>query len=162
MGKIPSKIGGMKNLESLDLSNNHLSGEIPAAISNLSFLSYLNLSYNDFTGQIPLGTQLQSFDARSYAGNPKLCGLPLTKNCSKEENYDKAKQGGANESQNKSLYLGMGVGFVVGLWGLWGSLFLNRAWRHKYFRLLDRILDWIYVFVALKINKFGELRASSR
>ncbi|XP_020203414.2 receptor-like protein EIX2 [Cajanus cajan] len=161
MGKIPSKIGGMKNLESLDLSNNHLSGEIPAAISNLSFLSYLNLSYNDFTGQIPLGTQLQSFDAWSYAGNPKLCGLPLTKNCSKEENDHKAKQGGPNGSENDSLYLGMGVGFVVGLWGVWGSLF-HRAWRHKYFRILDHILDSIYVFVTLKLNKFREVRSSSR
>ncbi|RDX63794.1 LRR receptor-like serine/threonine-protein kinase GSO1, partial [Mucuna pruriens] len=162
MGKIPSKIGGMKNLESLDLSNNHLSGEIPASISNLSFLSYLNLSYNDFTGQIPLGTQLQSFDAWSYVGNPKLCGLPLTKNCSKEENHDKPRQGEANKSQNETLYLGMGVGFVVGLWGVWGSVFLNRAWRYKYFRFLNHIIDWLYVFVAVKFNKFAELREGSR
>ncbi|RDX66019.1 Receptor-like protein 12, partial [Mucuna pruriens] len=162
MGKIPSKIGGMKNLESLDLSNNHLSGEIPASISSLSFLSYLNLSYNDFTGQIPLGTQLQSFDAWSYVGNPKLCGPPLTKNCSREENHDKPRQGGTNESLIQSLYLGMGVGFLVGLWGVWGFLFLNRAWRHRYFQILNHIVDWLYVFIALKLKKFAELRTSSR
>ncbi|KHN35706.1 LRR receptor-like serine/threonine-protein kinase FLS2 [Glycine soja] len=158
MGKISRKIGGMKNLESLDLSNNHLSGEIPETFSNLFFLSFLNLSYNDFTGQIPLGTQLQSFDAWSYVGNPKLCGLPLPKNCSKQNIHDKPKQGGANES----LFLGMGVGFVVGLWGVWGSLFLNKAWRHKYYRIVGHVEDWLYVFIALKFKKFAELRASSR
>ncbi|KAG5128890.1 hypothetical protein JHK84_035287 [Glycine max] len=158
MGKISRKIGVMKNLESLDLSNNHLSGEIPETFSNLFFLSFLNLSYNDFTGQIPLGTQLQSFDAWSYVGNPKLCGLPLPKNCSKQNIHDKPKQGGANES----LFLGMGVGFVVGLWGVWGSLFLNKAWRHKYYRIVGHVEDWLYVFIALKFKKLAELRASSR
>ena len=163
-GKISTKIGGMKNLESLDLSKNHLSGTIPETISNLSFLSYLNLSYNDFSGQIPLGTQLQSFDAWSYVGNTKLCGLPLPKNCSIQEDVGgrRVEGDGANKSQNESLYIGMGVGFVVGLWGMWGSLFLNRAWRHKYFLLLDHVADWLYVFIVLKINRFAELRASAR
>jgi len=153
-GKIPMEIGGMKNLESLDLSNNHLSGTIPEAISKLTFLSYLNMSYNDFTGQIPLGTQLQSFDAWSYVGNSKLCGLPLSKNCSILGVGDRRVQGGANKSEIESLYLGMGVGFAVGLWGVWASLFLNTAWRHKYVLLLDHVADWLYVFIVLKINKF--------
>ncbi|ESW17956.1 hypothetical protein PHAVU_006G001500 [Phaseolus vulgaris] len=153
-GKIPMEIGGMKNLESLDLSNNHLSGTISEAISKLTFLSYLNMSYNDFTGQIPLGTQLQSFDAWSYVGNSKLCGLPLSKNCSILGVGDRRVQGGANKSEIESLYLGMGVGFAVGLWGVWASLFLNTAWRHKYVLLLDHVADWLYVFIVLKINKF--------
>ncbi|XP_027939728.1 receptor-like protein EIX1 [Vigna unguiculata] len=158
-GKIPIKIGGMKNLESLDLSNNHLSGTIPRTISNLTFLSYLNLSYNDFSGEIPLGTQLESFDAWSYVGNPKLCGLPLPKNCS---NTHQRVGSGANNSQNESLYLGMVGGFVVGLWGVWGSLFINRAWRHKYFLMLNHVADWLYEVIVLKINHFSRVRASAR
>ncbi|RZB64733.1 Receptor-like protein EIX2 [Glycine soja] len=153
MGKIPSNIDSMKNLESLDLSYNNLSGEIPAAISDLSFLSFLNLSYDDLIGQIPLGIQVETLDAWSYGGNPRLYGRPLTKHFSKDVNPDEAKQGGANGSQNELLYLGIGVGYIVGLNGFWYSLILNRAWRHKYFRILDHILDWLYLFVALKLNK---------
>jgi hypothetical protein len=79
-------IGGMDNMESLDLSNNKFCGEIPQSMSLLNFLGYLNLSCNNFDGKIPIGTQLQSFNASSYIGNPKLCGAPL-KNCTtKEEN----------------------------------------------------------------------------
>ena len=81
IGKISKDIGSMKSLESLDLSRNHLFGEIPSSMSNLFFLSYLNLSHNHFSGAIPLGTQLQSFDALSYIGNPQLCGDPLPKTC---------------------------------------------------------------------------------
>ncbi|KAK7374107.1 hypothetical protein VNO80_07533 [Phaseolus coccineus] len=164
VGKISSNIGGMKSLEILDLSNNHLSGEIPAAISNASFLSLFNLSYNYFTGEIPSGGQLLTFTSWSYVGNLKLCGPPLlTHNCSEEVvNHDEAQQGGSNDSLNDSLYIGMGVGYVTGLGGVLYSLLLNGTWRHKYFRFLDNILDWLYVFVALKLNKLRELRASSR
>ncbi|KAK7392990.1 hypothetical protein VNO78_21440 [Psophocarpus tetragonolobus] len=155
-GKMSREIGSMKNLESLDLSSNKLYGEIPTSISSLSFLSFLNLSNNDFTGQIPIGTQLQTFSASSYAGNPKLCGAPLPKNCTEASAIaDGSKQnGGSNDEafQIESLYLGIGVGFVVGFWGLWGSLFLNRTWRHTYIRFLNHVVDQIHVFVVVKWN----------
>lgn len=140
-GTIPKVIGGMKNLESLDLSNNKLSGKIPQSMTLLNFLSFLNLSYNDFIGKIPLGTQLQSFDASSYTENRELCGAPLKK-CIKEEeeNLKNANPSTGNEDPLiESLYLGMGVGFVVGFWGLGGSLFIIRRWRHTYYQFLDRV-----------------------
>ncbi|KAK7826640.1 receptor-like protein eix2 [Quercus suber] len=108
MGKIPEKIGSMKELESIDLSRNHLSGKIPPSISNLTFLSYLDLSYNNFFGRIPSSTQLQSFDALSYVGNPQLCGDPLPKNCTiEEESLKRSPTGSAeDDSINSSFYLG--------------------------------------------------------
>ena len=142
MGKIPSEIGVMKNLESLDLSNNQFFGEIPLSTSNLSFLNFLNLSYNDFRGQIPLSTQLQSFDAWSYIGNPQLCGAPLTKNRTKEEKPIVEKHDGSSATE-PSFYLGMGVGFAVGFWGVCAVIFLNRRCRHAYFRFLGCIADKI-------------------
>ncbi|TKY47887.1 Receptor protein 12 [Spatholobus suberectus] len=164
-GKISREIGSMKNLESLDLSSNKLNGEIPVSISSLSFLSFLNLSYNDFSGQIPLGTQLQTFDASSFAGNPRLCGAPLPINCTEDSgNVDVSTQhGGSNDDafETKSLYLGMGVGFAVGFWGLCGSLFLNRTWRHVYFRFLNYVADQLHVFVAVKFNSFSGTTGSS-
>ncbi|KEH19130.1 putative non-specific serine/threonine protein kinase [Medicago truncatula] len=75
----------MKQLESLDFSNNTLSGEIPQTMSSLSFLEVLNLSFNNLKGQIPLGTQLQSFTPLSCMGNPELCGTPLIAKCKHNE-----------------------------------------------------------------------------
>ncbi|MCI31591.1 receptor-like protein kinase, partial [Trifolium medium] len=110
----------MKNLESLDLSNNKLSGEIPNNITLLTFLGYLNISYNNFHGKIPIGTQLQSLDASSFIGNPNLCGVPLD-NCTRVDEYPKTATPSIEiedgDSIKESLFLGMGVGFAVGLWG---------------------------------------------
>ncbi|KAL2327155.1 hypothetical protein Fmac_020582 [Flemingia macrophylla] len=164
-GEISREIGSMKNLESLDLSSNKLYGEIPGSISSLSFLSFLNLSYNDFTGPIPVGTQLQSFSASNFAGNPRLCGAPLPINCTVESGNvgesksDDGRNDGAFETE--SLYLGMGVGFAVGFWGLCGSLLLNRTWRHVYIRFLNHAADKLHVFVVNMINKFSGTQASS-
>ncbi|XP_045824794.1 receptor-like protein EIX1 [Trifolium pratense] len=156
IGTIPKTIGGMKNMESLDLSNNKFRGEIPQSMSLLNFLGYLNLSCNNFNGKIPIGTQIQSFDASSYSGNPKLCGEPLN-NCTTEENHKNATSSTKNEdddSMRESLYLGMGVGFAVGFWGICGSLFLIRKWRHAYYRFVDGVGDKLYVALMVKLNSF--------
>ena len=52
-GEIPSEIGSLTSLNSLDLSNNQLTGEIPAEIGNLSNLYSLDLSDNQLTEEIP-------------------------------------------------------------------------------------------------------------
>ncbi|XP_074284162.1 receptor-like protein EIX2 [Silene latifolia] len=64
-------------LELLDLSNNHLTGEIPISLAKVTYLGTLDVSNNNLSGQIPVSTQLQSFDASQYAGNPRLCGNEL-------------------------------------------------------------------------------------
>ncbi|RHN60253.1 putative leucine-rich repeat domain, L domain-containing protein [Medicago truncatula] len=157
VGTIPKTIGGMINMESLDLSNNKFYGEIPQNMFVLTFLGYLNLSCNNFNGKIPIGTQLQSFNASSYIENPKLCGAPLNNCTKKEENPKTATPSTENEdddSNKESLYLGMGVGFAVGFWGICGSLFLIRKWRHAYFRFTDKVGDKIYVTLIVKLNMF--------
>jgi len=126
-------------------------------MSLLHFLGYLNLSYNSFEGKIPIGTQLQSFNASSYIGNPKLCGDPLNNCTTKEENPKTAKPSTENEdydSIRESMYLGMGVGFAVGFWGICGSLFLIRKWRHAYFRFIYGVGDKLYVTLMVKLNSF--------
>ncbi|KAM4099875.1 hypothetical protein ACB094_05G025600 [Castanea mollissima] len=160
MGKIPEKIGSMKELESVDLSRNHLSGEIPPSMSNLSFLSLLDLSYNNLSGRIPSSTQLQSFDALRYIGNPQLCGDPLLKSCTiQEQSLNKSPNGSVeDDSKNSNFYIGMGVGFATGFWAICGVLFFNRTWRHAYFRFADEIKDWIYVTTMIKMNLLEKLR----
>ncbi|KAL4625633.1 hypothetical protein ACB092_05G039700 [Castanea dentata] len=160
MGKIPEKIGSMKELESVDLSRNHLSGEIPPSMSNLTFLSLLDLSYNNLSGRIPSSTQLQSFDALRYIGNPQLCGDPLPKSCTiEEQSLNKSPIGSVEDDyENSSFYIGMGVGFATGFWAICGALFFNRTWRHAYFRFADEIKDWIYVTTMIKMNLVEKLR----
>ncbi|XP_045824844.1 receptor-like protein EIX2 isoform X3 [Trifolium pratense] len=154
IGKIPKTIGGMKNLESLDLSNNKLSGEIPQSMALLTFLEVLNLSCNNFDGKIPIGTQLQGFNVSSYIGNPNLCGAPLNNCTTEEENPKNATPSTDNDSIRESLYLGMGVGFAAGFWGICGSLFLIRKWRHACFRFVDGVGDKLYVTLMVKLNSF--------
>ncbi|PON54775.1 Leucine-rich repeat domain containing protein [Parasponia andersonii] len=84
-GQLPLEIGHLTLLDALDLSNNHFSGRIPLSLSEVHRLSLLDLSNNNFSGKIPTGTQLQSFDAAVYMGNPELCGAPLLNKCRGEE-----------------------------------------------------------------------------
>ncbi|KAM6574169.1 hypothetical protein CsatA_022496 [Cannabis sativa] len=51
--ELPSSIGNLWNLSTLDLSFCHFSGTIPSSISKLTQLSNLQLSFNNFTGPIP-------------------------------------------------------------------------------------------------------------
>ncbi|KAL4272257.1 hypothetical protein GQ457_13G029770 [Hibiscus cannabinus] len=80
-GQIPSALDNLKVLESLDLSQNKLSGKIPPQLATLTFLSAFNLSYNQLDGGIPQSNQFNTFSNDSYIGNPKLCGLPLSRKC---------------------------------------------------------------------------------
>ncbi|KAH7865971.1 hypothetical protein Vadar_013745 [Vaccinium darrowii] len=150
-GNIIQDVGQMELLESLDLSTNRLSGEIPRSLAHLNFLSVLNLSSNNLSGKIPSSTQLQSFDATAYAGNPELCGLPLPKKCPGEETTPKDKSIQEDEARSitQGFYLSMGLGFFFGFWGLFGTILFNSRSRHAYFKFLNHITDRICVIMAL-------------
>ncbi|XP_016167875.1 receptor-like protein 12 [Arachis ipaensis] len=160
-GTIPKEVGNMRQLESLDLSKNELTGGIPESLSSLSFLNNLNLSFNNLSGQIPSGTQLQSFSELSYIGNADLCGPPLPKNCSNHD--DGTKTSGENDDDDDDddesefrncLYMGLGVGFAVGFWGVCGAIFFSRKCRHAYFRFLYDLRDRFYVLLLTNLNSF--------
>ncbi|KAL7215469.1 hypothetical protein ACSBR1_027604 [Camellia fascicularis] len=154
-GRIIQEIGQMKMLETLDLSANRLSGEIPASLAHLNFLSVLNLSNNNLSGKIPSSTQLQTFDASAYSENPKLCGRPLPNKCPGEETVveppisTRGKHKGIQEDEDRFItsgfYVSMGIGFIVGFWGVFGTMLCNSPLRYAYFKFLDRIQNWFYV-----------------
>ena len=154
MANIPENIGIMKELESIDLSRNHLFGEIPPSMSILTSLDYLDLSYNNFLGRIPLSTQLEYFDVVRYIGNPQLCGDPLPKYFTLiEECHDWTSIGKTKkDSKSSSFYMGMGVRFVAGFWGVCGGVFFNSTWRHAYFKFANDTKDWFYVTRMLKLK----------
>ncbi|WCJ20480.1 Receptor-like protein EIX2 [Euphorbia peplus] len=144
-GRIPDSISNMRWLEVIDFSQNQLSGHIPESMSRLSSLSRLNLSYNNLSGKIPSGTQLQSLDQSSFTGN-QLCGLLLVKSC----NLNDAQPETDNENEEGNdvevdwFYLSMLLGFVVGFWGVVGSLIFNKRWRYFYFGSLNNLWEKIW------------------
>jgi Leucine-rich repeat (LRR) protein len=73
-GKIPTEIGQLVNLNSLDLDNNKLTGKIPTEIGQLVKLHFLSLYDNKLTGKIPTEIgQLVNLN-KLYLYNNKLTG----------------------------------------------------------------------------------------
>ncbi|KAH9646688.1 hypothetical protein KPL70_024946 [Citrus sinensis] len=148
-----NSIGQMSKLRTLSLNGNSLIG--------LSGLSVMDLSYNNLSGKIPLGTQLQSFNASVYAGNPELCGLPLPNKCPNEDSASGQGRDDANtaedEDEDESITLGFYIslilGFFTGFWGFCSAILVNSSWRRSYFNFLTGVKNWVYVTVAVKIDK---------
>ncbi|CAN6545571.1 unnamed protein product [Malus baccata var. baccata] len=156
-GRIPFKVGNLHWLETLDLSHNHLSGHIPQSLSSLTFLSHLNLSYNNLSGRIPSGNQLQTLNVSSiYMENPLLCGVPLSTKCPEDKNFIAKDAKDKNEDGNDKLwfYVSVVLGFIVGFWGVCGTLILKTSWRYAYFQFFDNIKDKITLAIALKVARF--------
>ena len=94
-----------------------MKGEIPVALINLNFLAVLNLSQNQFEGIIPTGGQFNTFGNDSYAGNPMLCGFPLSKSCYKDEDWPPHSTYQHEESGFgwKAVATGYACGLVFGM-----------------------------------------------
>ncbi|KAH9646701.1 hypothetical protein KPL70_024951 [Citrus sinensis] len=158
-GQITPKIDQLKSLDFLDLSQNQFVGGIPSSLCQLSRLSVMNLSYNNLSGKIPLGTQLQSFNASVYAGNPELCGLPLRNKCPDEDSAASPERDDANTPEGEDqlitfgFYVSVILGFFIGFWGVCGTLLVNTSWRHGYFKFLTSVKDWVYLITAVNIAK---------
>ncbi|PPD94785.1 hypothetical protein GOBAR_DD08178 [Gossypium barbadense] len=138
-GSIPDNIGDMRWLESLDLSVNKFSGPIPSSLSSLTFLNHLKLSYNNLSGRIPTGYQLQTLnDSSNYQGNPLLCGVPLLTRCPGDINSPPTPSSQGGSKDKLWLYLSIAMGYIVGFWGVCGTLAMKESWRQAYSGMLMR------------------------
>jgi hypothetical protein len=94
IGDIPSEIGKLVLLTSLDISLNNLSGSIDA-LEGLVSLIEVNISYNFLTGcvrEIPILEKLLNLSPSSFLGNPFSCVTSsdiLTRNLSLLDKYSK-------------------------------------------------------------------------
>ncbi|PRQ54241.1 putative non-specific serine/threonine protein kinase [Rosa chinensis] len=141
-GVIPSRIGSMEFIETLDLSINQLSGSIPPSMVSLTFLSHLNLSYNNLSGKIPTGNQFNSLvDPSIYEGNAALCGFPLP-DCQVNGGTPQGPSGGGEDNGFEMLgfIISMVIGFVIGFWGVCGSLVISKSWKKTYFHFTDKMI----------------------
>lgn len=142
-GQIPPEIGNLKSLDALDLSNNHFSGGIPSSLSQVDRLDMLDMSNNNLSGKIPTSTPLQSFNATAYMGNPELCGAPLPRKCPGEEptistdTEVSTEQDDQDRIVTQGFYLSIGLGFVVGFWGVFGTSLLKKNQRNSYIKFLN-------------------------
>ncbi|GKD02232.1 leucine-rich repeat-containing protein [Tanacetum coccineum] len=133
-GRIPDSLGKLLEIESLDLSWNKLTGNIPQSLAGIKGLEVLDLSQNHLVGRIPEGTQFNTFDESSFAGNLGLCGFPLPNKCShkpqleEHENHEE-KSGFTWEV----VTLGYGCGTLLGL--VMGYLMLSTR-KVKWFNLI--------------------------
>ena len=161
-GYINPDIGNMEVLESLDLSQNQLSGKIPTSLAKINTLSFLDLSNNSLSGKVPTSTQLQSFNASSYAGNG-LCSDPLPKcrggslrpsTTNPRENMN--EKNGSIFSFTQEVGISMGFGFIFGFWGVIGSFILKKSWRIAFFNLFNTAGDWFYVRIAVFVSKWRQ------
>ncbi|KAJ6373682.1 hypothetical protein OIU78_029379 [Salix suchowensis] len=148
-GEIPDEISGLHELEI------NFSGAIPDTMCDLTFLSFLNLSYNNLSGKIPSSTQLQSFDASAFKGNPALCGLPVTHKCLGDDLLGTPLINGVIQDNQETVhefrawfYTGMENGFCVFFCGLSGALLLIRSWRHAYFQIFGWIMGFALSILA--------------
>uniref|UniRef100_M4CMJ1 Leucine-rich repeat-containing N-terminal plant-type domain-containing protein n=1 Tax=Brassica campestris TaxID=3711 RepID=M4CMJ1_BRACM len=115
IGHLPSSLANLKQLESLDLSQNQLSGEIPEELRVLTFLAYLNVSHNKLTGQIPQSTQIVGQPKASFEGNIGLCGLPLQESCFRDNVPTSIPQTPEKVLNWKAATIGYGPGVLFGL-----------------------------------------------
>ncbi|CAN6561041.1 unnamed protein product [Malus baccata var. baccata] len=152
-GNIPDQMSNLKKLEVLDLSKNHLSGKIPSSLASLNFLALLNVSSNNLEGPIPKSTQLQSFEASAFEGNPELCGAPLPNEC-RIDAHDKNNRDDEDDGhQLPWFYIFAAFGFIFGFWGICGSLIIKKTWRYAYFQFTDNVQDRLYVMLAMSTNR---------
>uniref|UniRef100_A0ACD5ZAA0 Uncharacterized protein n=1 Tax=Avena sativa TaxID=4498 RepID=A0ACD5ZAA0_AVESA len=156
-GKIPANVGALMQVESLDLSHNELSGEIPSSLSALTSLSRLNLSYNNLSGKIPSGDQLQTLEdpASIYIGNLGLCGPPLSQECSSQPEPFPGENHVDASNKVVPFFLGMGSGYVVGLWVVFCTFLFKRKWRASWYLMYDRLYVQVAVSWASLRGKMG-------
>ncbi|GLJ14141.1 hypothetical protein SUGI_0226970 [Cryptomeria japonica] len=68
-GRLPS-LGGMQQIQAIDISSNKLSGRIPGDIGSCSGLQYLNLAKNRLEGMVPMSIgQLKSLESIDMSFN---------------------------------------------------------------------------------------------
>ena len=74
-GEIPGELGGLANLQTLNLYGNQLTGEIPGELGGLANLQTLWLSGNQLTGCIPQNLRRIETNDLSQLGLP-FCDMP--------------------------------------------------------------------------------------
>ncbi|KAL1193299.1 Receptor-like protein 8 [Cardamine amara subsp. amara] len=139
---IPSSFSNLKDIESLDLSHNKLQGSIPQQLTSLTSLAVLDVSYNNLSGIIPQGKQFNTFNEKSYIGNPLLCGPPTNRSCEATNISDEAYDRGEEEDDEAAIdmlvfYYTAASTYVIALIGVLVVMCFDCLWRRAWLRIVD-------------------------
>lgn len=83
-------------------------------------------------------------------GNPALCGSPLSNKCSKDKETSDFNEGDDEDGDDFDkllFYSSIAVGFIVGFWGVCGTLAIKKSWRLAYFGFVDKIKNRLILLV---------------
>ncbi|RWR76836.1 LRR receptor-like serine/threonine-protein kinase ERECTA [Cinnamomum micranthum f. kanehirae] len=142
-GAIPFEMGNMTWLRALNLRN-------PQEITKLSFLNTFNVAFNNLSGEIPSQGHFLTFTNSSYEGNQRLCGTPLTVDCSSNNPKRPNENGKVEEKEENGIldgdlffYSCMAISYCLGFWASIGLLFFS-SWRKKFYMTMDAFQDWCF------------------
>ena len=83
------------------------------------------------------------YSSGKFAGNPNLCGAPLVIKC-QDEGTDKSVEDNIDGGYvDQWFYLGIGLGFAVGILVPYFVLAMRRSWCDAYFDFVDKIVKWL-------------------
>ena len=92
-------------------------------------------------------------------GNNQLCGPPLINICpgdviSSTRSHDKHVTSEEDEDKLISFgfFVSLGLGFIIGFWGVCGTLVIKTSWMHAYFKFFNNMNDRINVTLAVFVN----------
>jgi hypothetical protein len=128
VGSIPDTFMYLHEMESMDLSHNHLNGSVPVELANLSFLSFFSVAYNNLSGEIPFESQFCTLNGTAFEGNENLCGeivdkiCPMNSNCSHDSDDEMHQLLSTDTMDTPLIYWS----FVAGSFaiGFWGIIAL--------------------------------------
>ncbi|XP_030970926.1 receptor-like protein 14 [Quercus lobata] len=160
-GSIPETFSNLAVLERLDLSHNKLSGGIPPQLIKLTFLAVFSVAYNNLSGRtLDMKAQFGTFSARSYEGNPLLCGLPLVKNCTNRDNPSPTPTQSSDASDEKwyevdqaVFFTSFSVTYIMFFLGVITVLYINPHWRLWCFNLVEDFMYFCYISTSITLRK---------
>uniref|UniRef100_A0A0D3G0X8 Leucine-rich repeat-containing N-terminal plant-type domain-containing protein n=1 Tax=Oryza barthii TaxID=65489 RepID=A0A0D3G0X8_9ORYZ len=112
LAKSQLHLHNMKEIESLDLSHNNLSGPIPWQLTQLSSLGAFSVAYNNLSGCIPNYGQLASFSMERYVGNNNLYNTSQGSRCSPSGHVSK-EEDVEERYDDPVLYIVSAASFVL-------------------------------------------------
>ncbi|CAH2045526.1 unnamed protein product [Thlaspi arvense] len=114
-GQIPFTLSQSTNLQYLRVNNNSLTGTIPSSLANMTQLSFLDLSYNNLSGPVPRSLA-KTFNVM---GNPQICPTGTEKDCNGTQpkqmpmTFNSSQNGASNGgTKNRKIAIAFGLSFT--------------------------------------------------